>query len=148
MKNCFRRAWVDRCHELRSLTTSSASRPRRQWAQLFTASNYQHSANTRQSSSMGPTDNRYVQSIVRPHAQSHTPQYPRLNGCSVALRQGRYKWRHDNVLRILKRHFLKFWECLQRESTNSIKDAPFIHLSLSLKAFPNCRFDSAKTTAT
>ena len=51
-----------------------------------------------------------------------------LNGCSVALRQGRYTWRHDNVLRILKRHFLKFWECLQRESTNSTKDAPFIHL--------------------
>ena len=51
-----------------------------------------------------------------------------LNGCSLALRQGRYTWRHDNVLRILKRHFLKFWECLQRELTNSIKDAPFIHL--------------------
>ena len=51
-----------------------------------------------------------------------------LNGCSVALRQGRYTWRHDNVLRILKWHFLKFWECLQRESTNSTKDAPFIHI--------------------
>ena len=35
---------------------------------------------------------------------------------------------HDNILRILKRQCVKFWECLQRESTNSIKDAPFIHL--------------------
>ena len=51
-----------------------------------------------------------------------------LNGCSIALRQGHYKRRHDNVPCILKRHFLNFWECLQRESTNSIKYAPFIHL--------------------
>ena len=51
-----------------------------------------------------------------------------LNGCSVALRQGRYTWRHDNVLRILKRHFLKFWESVLRELTNSSKDVPYIHL--------------------
>ena len=42
-----------------------------------------------------------------------------LNTCSVALRQGRYTWRHDNVLSVIRRHLLEFWARLQRE-----QDAP------------------------
>ena len=33
-----------------------------------------------------------------------------LNTCPSALHQGRYTWRHDGVLRIMKRHFLSFWQ--------------------------------------
>ena len=51
-----------------------------------------------------------------------------LNGCSIALRQGRYTWRHDNVLRILKRHLTDFWEALQRENNHPPANLPFIHV--------------------
>ena len=50
------------------------------------------------------------------------------NGCSIALRQGRYTWRHDNVLRILKRHLTDFWEALQRENNHPPANLPFIHV--------------------
>ena len=33
-----------------------------------------------------------------------------LNACPSALHQGRYAWWHDSVLRIMKRHFLSFWQ--------------------------------------
>ena len=33
-----------------------------------------------------------------------------LNACPSALHQGRYTWRHDSVLRIMKRHFFSFWQ--------------------------------------
>ena len=39
-----------------------------------------------------------------------------LNACPSALHQGRYTWRHDSVLRIMKRHFLSF---LQSTSTQN-----------------------------
>ena len=43
-----------------------------------------------------------------------------LNACPSALNQGRYTWRHDSVLRILKRHLLSFWQSPLTQST--IKD--------------------------
>ena len=48
-----------------------------------------------------------------------------LNACSVALRQGRYTWRHDSVLGVLRRHLLRFWSSLQREP-RAPSDARFI----------------------
>ena len=51
-----------------------------------------------------------------------------LNGCSIALRQGCYTWRHDNVLRILKRCLTDFWEALQRENNYPPANLPFIHV--------------------
>ena len=33
-----------------------------------------------------------------------------LKACPSALNQGRYTWRHDSVIRILKRHLLSFWQ--------------------------------------
>ena len=44
----------------------------------------------------------------------------KIFGWSVPLNQGRYTWRHDSVLRILKRHLLSFWQSPLTQST--IKD--------------------------
>ena len=33
-----------------------------------------------------------------------------LKACSVALQQGRYTWRHDSVLSVIRHHLHKFWE--------------------------------------
>lgn len=49
-----------------------------------------------------------------------------LSACSVALQQGRFTWRHDNVLRVLQRHLLEFWSRLKREPR--AMRAPFIRL--------------------
>ena len=49
-----------------------------------------------------------------------------LNSCSVSLHQGRYSWRHNAVLSVLKRHLLKFWDHVVNEARSS--DAPFIRL--------------------
>lgn len=32
-----------------------------------------------------------------------------LNACATSLFQGRFTWRHDSVLAVLKRHLLQFW---------------------------------------
>ena len=49
-----------------------------------------------------------------------------LNSCSVSLHQGRYSWRHNAVLSVLKRHLLKFWDHVVNEARSS--DGPFIRL--------------------
>ena len=40
-----------------------------------------------------------------------------LNACPSAFHQGRYTWRHDSVLRIMKRHFLSFWQSTSTQNT-------------------------------
>ena len=42
-----------------------------------------------------------------------------LNFCSVSLHQGRYNWRHNAVLSLLKRHLLKFWDHVGNENRSS-----------------------------
>ena len=111
----------------------SASRPRRQWAQLFTASDYQHSAHTRQSSSMGPTDNRHVLPIVRP--QSHTPP---LSWMDVALPSDKAITRGDMTTSSA------FWSGIFSNSGNVCSvSRPTPPRMLRSSTFPNCRFDSA-----
>ena len=53
---------------------------------------------------------------------------PVLSSCSVSLHQGRYSWRHNAVLSVLKRHLLKFLDHIGNEARSS--DAPFIRLVL------------------
>ena len=42
-----------------------------------------------------------------------------LNSCSVSLHQGRYSWRHNAVLSVVKRHLLKFWDHVVNEAIAS-----------------------------
>ena len=39
-----------------------------------------------------------------------------LNSCSVALHQGRYTWRHDSVLEVLRRHLTSFWKHVEKRT--------------------------------
>ena len=48
-----------------------------------------------------------------------------LNSCSTALTQGRFTWRHDNVLRVIKRHVLDFWSRIKTTERPSAA-VPFI----------------------
>ena len=63
-----------------------------------------------------------------------------LNGCPSALNQGRYTWRHDSVLRILKRHLLSFWQSPLTQ--NTIKDRA------NLSTQPYIRFVPAGSAST
>ena len=47
-----------------------------------------------------------------------------LNGCKVALHQGRFTWRHDSCLQVLKKHLLAFMKQIEREPLTTT--APFI----------------------
>lgn len=49
-----------------------------------------------------------------------------LNACSTSLHQGRYTWRHDCVLRTLKRHLLDFWKTLEGQPDKQATQGPFI----------------------
>ena len=63
-----------------------------------------------------------------------------LNACPSALNQGRYTWRHDSVLRILKRHLLSFWQSPLTQ--NTIKDRA------NLSTQPYIRFVPAGSAST
>ena len=63
-----------------------------------------------------------------------------LNACPSALNQGRYTWRHDSVLRILKRHLLSFWQSPLTQ--NTIRDRA------NLSTQPYIRFVPAGSAST
>ena len=80
------------------------------------AGHNQHSAHSSQSLPLGSSIcDPSCQLCGRPASLRHI-----LNACPSALNQGRYTWRHDSVLRILKRHLLSFWQSPLTQST--IKD--------------------------
>ncbi len=47
-----------------------------------------------------------------------------LNGCYISLRQGRFTWRHDNVLRVLQKHLIEYWTFVQHQP--QLNTEPFI----------------------
>ena len=49
-----------------------------------------------------------------------------LKSCTVSLHHGRYSWRHNAVLSVPKRHLLKFWKEVGKETRSF--DAPFLRL--------------------